>query len=480
MELKVENHDESKKPKKNIFKNFKTPNTLVLLSAFIIVASILTYILPAGVYDRVKDAATGRMLVVPNSYHHVDQTPISLFGIFKSIPTGMESAGTIIMFLLIIGGAFRILQATGAIEAGIGSLVKSIGGRGKLIIPIIMIIFALGGAVIGTAEETLAFMPLVVSLCMALGFDSITGVAILLLGAGAGFAGCMTNAFTLGIAQGIAGLPMFSGIEFRAVVFVMMVVPTIIYVYRYASKIHKNPELSPMYEEDKKLREKINVGEFPEFTIKHKVVLGVLLLCVAGLVYGVMKLGFYITELGAIFMILAVVVGFVGGLKVNTIATEFVNGAKDLLFAAIIVGFAKAITIVMTDANIMDSIINASTGLINNLPPALSAVGMFITQSFIHVLIPSGSGQAAIVMPILAPMADVLGVTRQTACLAFQFGDAFSNVLSPTCAYFMAAIAMFNIPWGKWAKWVLPLFLLWYLIAIVAIVIATSIGYGPF
>lgn len=476
MELKEKMETEDK----NEIKVVKTVNTLVLLSIFIVLAAVLTYVLPAGTYDRVKDAATGRMVVVPGSYHNLNQTPVSLFGIFKAIPTGMESSGYIMMFLLIIGGAFRILQATGTIEAGIGALVNSLGGREKLIIPIVMIIFSLGGAMLGTAEETLAFMPLIVSLCLALGFDSITGVALLLLGAGAGFAGCMTNPFTLGIAQGIAGLPMFSGIQFRAVVYLTLIIPTIAYVYMYASKIHKNPELSPMYKEDQKLRDKINVGEFPEFNTRHKMVLLTLVVGIIGLVYGVLKLKFYITELGAIFVIIAIVSGIVGGLKINTIADEFVNGAKDLLYAAIIVGFAKAITVVMTDANIMDTIIYQSTGLIKQLPPSVSAVAMFVTQSFVHVLIPSGSGQAAVVMPILAPMADVLGITRQTAVLSFQFGDAFTNVFSPTCGYFMAALAMFNISWGKWAKWFLPLFTLWYIIAMTMVVIATNIKFGPF
>ncbi|WZL73505.1 YfcC family protein [Clostridiaceae bacterium 35-E11] len=465
---------------KKTMKSIKAPNTLVLLCIFIFVVAALTYVLPVGGFDRVEDPNTGRTVVVPDSYHPLDRNPVSLFDIFKSIPTGMEEAGYIIFFLLIIGGAFRILQATGAVESGIGSVVKKMAGKERLVVPVIMFVFSIGGAILGVAEETLAFMPLIVSLCLALGFDSITGTAILLLGAGAGFAGAVLNPFTVGLAQGIAGLPLFSGLEFRVVAYVIITTVTIAYVYRYASKIQKNPELSPMYEEDKKRREQYAKGEFPEFSNKHKLVLLTLALGVAFIAYGVLELGFYITELGAIFLIIGIVSGVVGGLKIGDIADEFVNGAKDLVYACLIVGFARAIMVVMTQGNIMDSIIYSAANGLKGLPPAISAIGMFIVQSFLNVIIPSGSGQAAVSIPIMAPMADVIGVSRQTAVLAYQFGDAFSNVLTPTSGYFMAAIAMSGISWNKWAKWLLPLFMIWCVVASALVATSVLIGYGPF
>ena len=461
-------------------KSIKAPNTLVMLCVLILLAAVMTYILPAGEFERMADPATGRTVVVPGSFHEIDRNPTSFFDILKSIPRGMEDAGYIIFFLLIIGGAFKILQATGAVESGIGAVVKKMSGREKLVIPVIMLVFSLAGAFIGVAEETLAFMPLVVSLALALGFDSITGTAILLLGAGSGFAGAMLNPFTVGIAQGIAGLPLFSGLEFRLVAYLVITSITIGFVYRYAGKIQKNPELSSMYEEDKLRRKDFDENDIPEFTTKHKMALSSLALGMVVIVYGVLNLGFYILELGAIFLLIGIVSGLVGGLGIGRIADEFVNGARDLVYACIIVGVARAIMVIMSDGNIMDSIIYNAANAISGLPPALSAVGMFWVQSFLNIIIPSGSGQAAVSMPIIAPMADVIGVSRQTAVLAFQFGDGFSNVLTPTSGYFMAAIALSGISWTKWAKWLLPLFIIWTIVGSAFVAASVMIGYGPF
>lgn len=459
---------------------FKVPNSLVLLFGLVILVSMLTYIIPAGAFDQVKDEKTGKMLVLAGTYHTIEGNPTTPFEVFTSIPRGMEEAGYIIFFLLIIGGAFKVLQATGAVESGIGHLVKNMQGKEKLIIPVIMVVFCVGGAILGVAEESLAFMPMIVALCLALGFDSIVGTAILLLSSAAGYAGAMLNPFTVGVAQGIAGLPLFSGMGFRIIAFGIFTVVTIAYVMIYAARIQKNPKLSSMYEIDLLRRKAYNQEDLPKFTIRHKLVLLSLLAGVVFLAYGVMKLGFYITELGAIFLIVGIVAGIVGGMKLETIADEFVKGASDLLFACLIIGFARAMLVVMKDANIMDTVINACANTIQGLPTSISAVGMMFVQSIISVIIPSGSGQAAVSIPIMAPIGDVLGITRQTTVLAYQFADAFSNVLTPTSGFFMAAIAMSGISWTKWAKWFLPLFLLWFVIGAILVIVAVNIGYGPF
>jgi uncharacterized ion transporter superfamily protein YfcC len=399
---------------------------------------------------------------------------------FKAIPKGMEQAGYIIFFVLMIGGSFGILQGTGAIEAGIGEVVKSTKGKEKIVIPLIMFIFSLAGAILGSAEEMLPFYPIVIALAIALGFDTITGTAMVLLGAGAGFAGAFLNPFTVGIAQGIAGLPLFSGIGFRLVGYFAVLGSGIIYVYRYANKIQKNPELSPTYEDDKNSKHNYDLDEIPEFTGKHKAVLAVFVIGLAILAYGVVQLGFYITELSAMFLIIGIASGIVAKMGINEIATEFVNGAKELVYGALVIGLATSIMVVMQEGNIMDTIIYALASAVKGLPPALSAVGMFVVQSFINLIVPSGSGQAAVSMPIMAPMADVVGITRQTSVLAFQFGDGFSNVISPTSGYFMAAIAIGGIKWEKWAKWMLPLFLIWSAIGASLVFISVLINYGPF
>lgn len=459
---------------------FKIPHTYALLFFLIIFVAILTYFVPAGEFDRAVDPDTGRTFVVADSFHNIDNSPVSVFGMFKAIPKGMEKAGYIIFFVLMIGGSFGILQGTGAIDAGIGEIVKKTKGKEKLIIPVTMIIFSLAGAILGSAEEMLPFYPIVISLALALGFDTITGTAMVLLGAGAGFAGAFLNPFTVGIAQGISGLPLFSGIGFRLICYAIILSITIIYVYRYASKVQKNPEISPTYEEDKAHHDNFNLDNLPEFTTRHKLVLSSFLVGLAFLAYGVVELGFYITELTATFLMIGIVAGIFGGLTINTIAEDFVNGSKELVYGALIIGLATSIMVVMEEGHIMDTIIYGLASVVQGLPPTLSAVGMFVVQSFINLIVPSGSGQAAVSMPIMAPMADVVGITRQSAVLAFQLGDGFSNVISPTSGYFMAALAIGGIKWDKWAKWMLPLFLIWS--AVGAILVATSviINFGPF
>lgn len=460
-------------------KRFTMPSALVLLVLIIIVSAIATYFVPAGVFDRIVDSE-GREVVDPASFHYVEQNPVGFFELFLSIPAGMQQSGSIIFFMLIIGGAFRIMQKTGAVDIGMGTMVKKMAGKETLIIPVVMFIFSLGGAFLANAEEVLAFIPLMVAICVAMGFDSITGTAMLLLGAGAGFSSGITNAFTVGVAQGIAGLPLFSGIELRFAVYAVLTSVTIVYVYLYAKKIKKNPKLSSMYEEDRNISLNVDLDNLPEFTTRHKLVLLSFVASVVAIVFGVIKFGFYIDELSGVFLILSLVAGIVGGLKAEEIADEFVKGAGDLLYAGIIIGFSRATTVVLTNANIMDTIINAMAGTLSGLPSVISAVGMFVVQSLFNILVPSGSGSAAVTMPIMAPLGDMIGVTRQTAVLAYQFGDAFMNVLSPTTGFFMAALAMHKISWNKWVKWFLPLFVIWCLVAIVFLIIAVQIGYGPF
>ncbi|MBS4535771.1 YfcC family protein [Clostridium sp. D2Q-14] len=461
-------------------KKFRLPHTYALLFFIIIFAAILTYVVPAGEFDREEDPDTERIFVVPESFHKVESNPVGPFDLFKAIPQGMESAGYIIFFVLMIGGSFGILQSTGAIDAGIGKAVIAMKGKEKLIIPVVMFIFSLAGAMLGSAEEMLPFYPIVISLALALGFDSVTGTAMVLLGAGAGFAGAFLNPFTVGIAQGIAGLPLFSGIEFRLIVYAAILGVTIIYVYRYASKIQKKPELSPTYEQDKIKQENLNIDNLPEFNTRHKLVLGILVVGMGILAFGVIKLEFYITELTATFLIIGILAGIAGGLGINEIGEEFVNGAKELVYGALVIGLATSIMVVLEEGRILDTIINGMATLVQGLPSTLSGIGMFLVQSLMNIFVPSGSGQAAVSMPIMAPMSDVVGITRQTSVLAFQLGDGFSNVISPTSGYFMAAIAIGGITWEKWAKWMLPLFLIWTAIGAVFVALSVIINYGPF
>ncbi len=459
---------------------FRVPHTYVLIFMVILIAAVATYIIPAGVYEKVKDPNTGRTVVDPDSFHYVDPNPVKPFDIIQAIPKGMKDAATIIFFIFIVGGAFGMIQGTGAIEAGIGKAVKSLEGKEKILIPATMFIFSLGGATFGMAEETLVFIPMGVALARALGFDAITGTAMIALGAAAGFTGGWMNPFTVGVAQGIAQLPLFSGIGLRLVGWVVFLGIAIWYVVSYSLKVKADPTKSVIYDLEQKNQEVMKLEEIPELTSKHKLVFGVIAIGFAFIVYGVFKLGWYITEISSMFLLMGIVSGLVGGSGVNKTAMDFIDGAKSLTFGALVVGLARGILIVMKDGLIIDTIIHGLASMISALPTTVSAVGMYAVQVVINFFIPSGSGQAATTMPIMAPLADLVGITRQTAVLAYQYGDGFTNSIIPTSAVLMGYLSIANIPYERWFKWIVPLMGLWLLSGCVFLIISVLINYGPF
>lgn len=460
-------------------KKFKVPHVYVILLIVVAICAILTYIAPAGEYARVEGPG-GRMIVDPTSFTYVENTPVSLFGYLLSVPKGMAAVAEIIFFIFIVGGSFAVVQATGAIEAGLGRVTKVMAGKERLIIPIIMVLFSLGGAVFGMAEETLPFIPIMVTLAIALGFDSITGAAIVLAGAGAGFAGAFMNPFTVGVAQGIAELPLFSGMGFRFVVYVLMVALTTAFIYIYAGKVKKDPTRSLMYEFDKTREDVLDLSVLKELTARHKVVLLVVAGTIGLLIFGVINYGWYIQEISALFLGMAIVAGLIGKLGMNGTAEHLLIGMASLAGGALVVGFARAILIVLSEGHILDTLLYTISGAVSSLPSIFAALGMYLFQCFLNFIVPSGSGQAAVSMPIMAPLADLVHVTRQTAVLAYQFGDGISNIFTPTSGYFMAGLALAKIPWDKWAKWILPLILLQYLLGGILVTIAHAIQLGPF
>lgn len=330
------------------------------------------------------------------------------------------------------------------------------------------------------AEETLPFIPIMVTLAIALGFDSLTGIGMVLAGAGAGFAGAFMNPFTVGVAQGIAELPLFSGMGLRIVGYVLMVSLVIVFLYRYAGKVKKDPRLSPMYEVDINRDDVLDLDSLKELTNSRKLVLITVAATIGLLIFGVIKYGWYIQEISALFMGMAIVAALVGKLGFNGFAENLVKGFANLAGGALVVGFARAILVVLTKGQILDTILYSSSNVLLQLPSAVSALGMYAFQCLLNFIVPSGSGQAAVSIPILAPLSDLVGVTRQTAVLAYQFGDGISNIFTPTSGYFMAGLALAKIPWQKWAKWILPLILLEYLLAGILVLAAHLINYGPF
>ncbi len=469
---------EQNAPKKKKQSNIKFPHVLVLLFVVIVIAAGFTYLATPGEYERIE--VDGRTVIDPGSYEVVERSPVGVFGILQSIPKGLGEVQLIVFFIFIVGGAFGIIHRTGAINSGIASLTEKMKGRERLIIPVMMLVFALGAGMLGLIEEFLPFIPIMVLLSLGLGFDSLTGAGIVLIGAGAGFAGAFMNPFTVGIAQGIAELPTFSGLGYRIVVFLVITSIGIAFVYTYAGKVKKNPELSPVYEEDKKKREKLVFEKFEGMEGRHKAVLAVILLFFIILAWGVIQEGWYILEIASLFLGLGIVAGIVGRLSADNIAESFVEGAKDLTMAALIVGIARAILVVLQDGMIIDTVLFGMANILQGVPAYLSAVGMFFFQVLLNIIVPSGGGQAALTMPIMAPLSDLVGVTRQTAVLAYQLGDGFTNIWSPTSGFFMAGLGLAGVMWNKWAKWFLPCLLAWIVAGVVLVVIAQIINYGPF
>lgn len=456
------------------------PSPIVIIACIILVSALASYIIPAGTFERVLDPATGRQVVDPSTFHYADQNPTSFFDLFKSVTRGIQSASDIIAFLFIIGGAFGIMEATGAIKSALGTLVLKMRGRELALIPICMLIFSCGSAFAANDEEYLAFLPLILSVCLAMGFDSLTALGIVFGSTAAGYAAGCTNAFTVGVAQGISGLPVFSGIGLRLVILAVMYAINMTFVLLHARKVKRDPLSSSMYELDRKRTDTFEIDEKEHMTLRHKIVLLLFVATVVVLVYGVIQFGFYIDELAALFLIMGVAAGIVGGLRPGEIADSFMSGCKNMLFPCIMVGFCKATTIVLTDALIMDTIINFLAGMLNRIPSTLTACGMFIVQALFNIMVPSGSGQAAITMPIMAPLADLVGITRQTAVLAFQFGDAVTNCITPASGMTMSCLAIAGVPLNKWWKFILPLVAVWWFVAFGFLIYAMLTGYGPF
>ncbi len=460
-------------------KKFVVPHVYILLLILILIFSILSYVIPANVYDYhdvVVNTETGqtRSVVDPETYHAVDPTPVTLMQFLTAVPRGMQESAQIIFFIFIVGGAMAVLQETRAIEAGMGRMIKAMKSKTLLLIPIVMFLFSLCGSVFGMAEETIPFIPIFVSLMIAAGYDSITGVAVVFCGAGAGFAGAFINPFTIQVAQGISQLPLLSGMKFRIVMYICMVLLSVLMVMRYATKIKKHPQLSPMHEFDKTREDVADLDALPAFGGREKVILLVFLAAIILLIYGVIENGWYMDEIAALFLGMSMIVAAIGRLGVNGYANALAKGMADIAGGALVVGFARGILVVMNDANILHTILHGAAGLLQGLPAMVSAVGMYIFQCLLNFIVPSGSGQAAVSMPILAPLSDLVGVTRQTACIAFQLGDGISNIFTPTSGYFMAGLALAKVPWSKWAKWILPLIGLQYLLGLIFVIVAQA------
>jgi len=444
----------------------------------IVVAWALTHVLQPGTFERVTNEH-GREQVVAGSFQPIPESEVegvSLWGMFKAIPHGFEAAAEIIFFVFIIGGAFGVFRATGAADATIGALLDSLGHAPLLLIAGGMALFAAGSASIGMAEEYLPFVPMLVALCLALGYDTVTAIGVLCVGYGVGYGAALINPFTVFIAQDVAGIPQGSGLTFRIVLLFVFLLVGIHHVWRYARRVKANPAASLVADIDSGDTGKRT--EYPAFTRRHGLVIGAIVLAIGLLIVGLKLWDWYLIEMGGLFLVLTVVLAALGGLSPDKTASEFCVGAAELTTTALLIGFARTIEVVLNEGKVIDTIIHGAAQPLTTMGPHLAAVGMLVVQSIANFFVPSGSGQAYVTMPLMAPLADLVGVTRQVSVLAYQFGDGFTNIMIPTNAVLVGILAMAKIPFDRWLRFVMPFMLKVWALASVALVVAVSIGYA--
>ena len=508
-----------------MLKKRKIPHTYVIIFYIILIAAVMTWFIPGGEYVEKEVVMPDGTVMQEMEFEYVDSQP-QTWEVFAALFKGFVRQAGIIIFILMIGGAFWIMNHSKAIDVGIFSFLKFTKkleriaffkkvGVENLVIVLIMLLFSAFGAIFGMSEETIAFIIILVPLAISMGYDSITGVGMVFVAAGLGFAGAILNPFTIGIAQGIAGIPLFSGIEYRFFCWVVINIIGITYILRYAHKVKKHPEKSPVYKEDAYWRERgskdteaikyhtpvsgwityfiilavltifsfiypmteMKVGNasqvLPMLPISvalfavaglvslrksiHFFVLNLLIFTIYFLIVGVMGYGWYIMKIATLFFAMGIFAGIAMNYNPDKITSLFIDGVKDILTAAVIVGLAGGIIVILEDGQVIDTILYGLSKSMSDLGNIASVGIMYIIQTIINIVIPSGSAKAALTMPIMAPFSDLIGISRQATVMAFQFGDGFTNMITPTSGVLIGVLGVAKIPYDKWVKWITPL-----------------------
>lgn len=457
--------------------NLKSPitksfNTLAMIYVLVIIVAALTWIVPGGEYQR--EIKNGRTQVVPESFQFVKSTPQGIGAMLTAPIKGFIEASQIIVFLFVIGGTFSVIQGTGAIHVGVQRMAKRFSDKPylrKFFIPVSMLLFSIGGTVFGMCEETMPFVLIFIPLSLSLGYDTIVGTAIPFLGAAAGFAAAIINPFTVGIASSIAEVPLSSGMAYRAIIWVLSTFFMTLFVMRYAARISKDPQKSPVYELDQERRKTLSTNsEIKVLSRSQKWVLISFGLGILLLIYGVLQYHWFIIEIAGLFFALAMISGLLGRQSLDQFTDHFKAGAKDMMGVALIIACARALLIVASEAKILDVMLYNLAGLISQMHPIFAAQSMFVTQGIINFFVHSGSGQAMLTMPVMSPLTDVLGITRQTAILAFVFGEGWINPILPTSGVTMGVLGLAGLSWEKWARWMLPIQLFFFILALLLLI----------
>lgn len=460
-------------------RRLRVPHTLILLSGMIVLALVATYALPAGSFVRVQNEA-GREQVVAGSYERLPEVDaLPPWSALTAVPRGFAAAADIIFFIFIVGGAFAVVRATGAPDAGIAALLRRLGHVPGLLLFGGMFVFAVGSSTIGMAEEYLPFVPLLLVLCVGMGYDAVVAVGVVCLGFGIGYGVATINPFTVLVAQDIAGLEPGSGLGFRILIFPVFLGIGFHHLWRYAQRVKREPATSLVA--DQTIPVPGPAADGARMTGIHIASLALTLGAFALIVLGIQAWAWGLPEMGAVFLGLTVALGVVlaasGRMRADAVAQAFCAGAAELMTTALLVGFARAIIVVLEEGRVVDTIIHAIATPLGHLGASAAAVGMFLVQALCSFVIPSGSGQAYVTMPIMAPLGDLVGVSRQVAVLAFQLGDGLTNSIVPTNAVLVGYLTMAGVPLERWLRFAVPLTLKLWLAASVVLVLAVWLGY---
>lgn len=456
-------------------KRFEMPDAFVIIFGILILAVLLTYIVPAGEFQR--EEVDGRNIVIEGTYERIDNQPTTLLSTFTSIQQGLIDSAPIIFMVLIIGGAVGVIDHTGAINSGVNALIGRAKNQKYILVAVFIMIFAVMDFVGISGNAIIAFIPIGIVLAKALKLDPIIGVAMVYLGQYVGVATGTFDPVITGLAQSIAELPLFSGWHLRLVAFFILLAITMTYILLYVKRISKDPSKSLLKFSETDGADQQKIEEFGPFTGRHKLVLLTALIFMATFIFGVFQFEWSTNELAGIFIMMSIAAAIVGRLGMNEYVQVFIKGAQGIVYGALVIGLAKAVVIVLENGKVLDTIVNGAFTPMAELPLFLAAQAMFIFNLLFNLIITSGTGQAAIVMPFMVPLADMLDISRQTAVLAFKLGDGTTNIIAPTSGILMAVLAVGKIPYSKWFKFVLPLVLLWVIVGIVMVGIAVVTGY---
>lgn len=453
-------------------------DSLALIFSIIIVAQLLVYVIPQGEYERQPyPESPGRTMVVPDTYARAEgaeAADVAPWYFLLAIPKGFAAAQEIIFLIFIVGGVIAILRASGAIDAFLHRAVAHLGRSPWILIGGCLVLFSLGSFTIGMGEEYVPLIPIIVAMSLAMRMDAIVAMGMVWVPYGIGWACAGTNPFGVIIAQNIANVPITSGWAFRLVMMAAFLAIAFHHIYRYAMRVRRDPEASLVshisYEKG------FEVPQDIELTGARIAILLVFMAGVIGFVWGVATYGWYIPELNAVFIAIGLATAVIARIPAGETSRTFIAGAADMTAAALLVGFARTIEVVLSDGQVIDTVIHAIAGVLTDFGAEASAVGMLVVQTVCNFFIPSGSGQAFVTMPIMSPLATLTGVPQQTAVIAYQFGDGFTNMVVPTSALVMGALALGRIPYGAWVRFVVPLLVKLFALAIVFLVLTVHIG----